>query len=119
MNNVAKGVNNKLGSQFDFLAPNSIMSPDYKPRTYSVNSANCWGATPVAFDDSKNRFNWEEKAMKKDDNVRKYSNLPNEFKNKILKIFKSENNVKLAPVARKNTIIDQPSTNLVKFSPNW
>lgn len=125
MNNAAKGsTSKKLGNQFNFLAPNSIMSPEYKPRTFSVNSSGCWGATPIAFDDSKNRFNWEENLINKDDKTpkfnsnksRKNSHVQNESKNKILKGLEAENAGKPAYPPRKNTIIDQATSEAFKLS---
>ena len=102
----------------------NIMSPDYKNRSFSINS-NGWGLHKPSFD-IRGRFSIDDFSeaqvdqfkKKGQDNARKLSSFhQGESKNQLLEVLKKNNNFKISPNPRKNTLIENPVGTLKQSSP--
>jgi hypothetical protein len=102
----------------------SIMSPDYKARSFSINS-NGWGIHKPSFD-CRGRFSIDDfseakvdqlKKMSQDD-MRKLSTFhQGESKNQLLEALKKSSNFSISPIGRKNTLLENPVNTLKQSSP--
>jgi len=122
MNSTNNNVQRK-GSPFDFLGSNNILSPDYKPRTFSVNSG--WSLQQQNYNDNRSKAGWEETPDVKgdqvfkfnNDSIRKFSNIQPDFKIQLNKTLKNDGDTKLNSIGRKNTLIDNIQNTLKHASP--
>lgn len=105
---------------------NSIMSPDYKLRSNSINS-NGWNLHKPSFDfggrlsidDYNHRFNLDEEKKPNNNHNQPNNNhnQPKEHKNELLEILKKNHNINISKIARKSTMIDNPVNTLKQSSP--
>lgn len=115
LNILNKSSNNgqRKTSPFDFIS-NSIMSPDYKPRSFSIHS-NGWAMPPHAqIEEKRSRFAWDfdqnDNPAKNNQDESRSNNAPEP---RVIKIstFTRKEDYKTPNVShRKNTMIDNSNT---------